>query len=234
MKCAALRQHHQERAGALVEGFEARQQKILGGIPKGDIGAGAQAAPAALVAAFDLLFAEASTAVGDLRTMMSFVQLSQPVVEDGNNFYVGMQEEIAKLAWESIKTLNGIVDLRTQYFEKRADMKDKIFDKVTTDSETKEWGSKGAETKGAEKTETEKSDTSTTKTKKTSSWEVSDERKAALKNLDLEWQHKCSDGLLTVACELARAVDLFEKNSEKILDPRGTGEGGNSGGRMYY
>merc|ERR1719473_1974294 len=105
-----------------------------------------------------------------------------------------MQEEIAKMALECIKTLNGCVELRTQYFEKRADMKDKIFPKETTDEETKTWSSKGEETKGSEKTDTVKKDESTTKTAKKSSWVVCAERTQALKNFDLEWTHKASDG----------------------------------------
>merc|ERR1719473_266790 len=101
---------------------------------------------------------------------MSFVNLHMPAVEDGNNFYVGMQEELAKLAWETIKTLNGLADERVVFFEKRADMKEKIYPKQTDDTTASTQESNSDETKGTEQTKTAKKENWSKSDKKTSNW----------------------------------------------------------------
>merc|ERR1712146_273037 len=51
--------------------------------------------------------------------------------------------------------------------------------------------------------------------KKTQNWTVCEERKLALKSLDLQWQHKISDGLFCVVAELAdRGLDREEQRED--------------------
>merc|ERR1719353_2688469 len=169
----------------------------------------------------------------DAKDLAAFVRLNEPLCEDGNNFYVGMQDEIAKIAEAATKATGDLLLTRVEYLEKRADMKEKVLPKVTEDSKT--YTGSNTSKKTGEKTEEEKKDDQSTSTeKKTSSWEVCSERKEALLRLDAAWRFKVASMLTTVCYELGRSVDVVEKNLEKIVDPRGNAENGGGGGRMYY
>jgi hypothetical protein len=198
--------------------------------------AGGDAVPTALAAGFSVLTKEAATAALDAKELAAFVRLHEPPCEDGNNFYVGMQDEIAKLCETAAKTVDGLLLSRVEYLEKRADLKEKVAPKITTDESTSSntSESKKTETKkdGPEDSSDKKADSSTSTSKKTSTWEVCAERKEALAHLDAAWQAKLAAHLSTVAYELARVIDCVQKNMDKILDPRGTGEGGNRG--LFY
>jgi hypothetical protein len=223
------------RADGIVSGFPAKAEKILAG-KKALLAVEMTASdevPPALVTAFDLLVAEAASAAMEAKDLACFVRLHEPLCEDGNNFYVGMQDEIAKIAEYSAKTCGDLLLTRVEYLEKRADMKEKVLPKTTEDVKT--YTGSNTTKKTGEKTEEEKKDDQSTSTeKKTSSWEVCSERKEALLRLDTAWKFKVASNLTTVCYELGRAVDVVQKNHEKIMDPRGTAENGGGGGRMYY
>merc|ERR1719409_442503 len=107
----------------------------------------------------------------DAKDLAAFVRLNEPLCEDGNNFYVGMQDEIAKIAEGAVKATGDLLLTRVEYLEKRADMKEKVLPKVTEDSKT--YTGSNTTKKTGEKTEEEKKDDQSTSTeKKTSSWEV--------------------------------------------------------------
>jgi hypothetical protein len=240
MACDAVRGVLTERASAIVGGFPERAQRILaakGAIESNGLtDAGGDVVPAALQAAFAVLQREAAAGLVDAKNLGGFVRMNEPLCEDGNNFYVGMQDEIAKICEASAKTLEGLLDKWVEYLEKRSDMKDKVNPKVTKDesSETKNSSSNGKAKDGAEEKPkaSEDQSTSTSTSTKTSSWEVCAERKEALVRLDSAWQAKVAAHLTTVLFDLGRCVDLVEKNMEKIVDPRGT-EGGGGRQLMY-
>jgi hypothetical protein len=219
------------RADGIVSGFPAKAEKILAG-KKALLAVEMTASdevPPALVTAFDLLVAEAASAAMEAKDLACFVRLHEPQCEDGNNFY----DEIAKIAEYSAKTCGDLLLTRVEYLEKRADMKEKVLPKTTEDVKT--YTGSNTTKKTGEKTEEEKKDDQSTSTeKKTSSWEVCSERKEALLRLDTAWKFKVASNLTTVCYELGRAVDVVQKNHEKIMDPRGTAENGGGGGRMYY
>jgi hypothetical protein len=227
-------------ANGIVEAFPARGARILEAkkalCADALASAGGDAVPPALAAGFDVLTKEAAQAVLDAKELAAFVRLHEPPCEDGNNFYVGMQDEIAKLCEAAAKTIDGLLLSRVEYLEKRADLKEKVAPKITTDESTTSNSSESKKTEnkkeGPEETSDKKADSSTSTTKKTSTWEVCAERKEALSRLDAAWQGKLAGSLTTIVYELARVVDCVQKNMDKILDPRGTGEGGNRG--LFY
>jgi hypothetical protein len=235
MALDGLRDAMTMRVDEIVKEFPARVERISAGkkaLMSVEMTASDEVPPA-LAAAFDLLVAEAASAAMEAKDLACFVRLSEPLCEDGNNFYVGMQDEIAKIAEYSCKTCGDLLLTRVEYLEKRADMKEKVLPKVSEDVKTYTGSSSNKKT--GEKTEEEKKEDSSTSTeKKTSSWEVCSERKEALLRLDAAWKFKVGTNLMTVCYELGRAVDVVQKNMEKIMDPRGTGDGGRAGQGMFY
>jgi hypothetical protein len=235
MALDGLRDVIQARVDDIVKEYPARCERLYAGkkaLLATELSA-SEAVPAPLVAAFDLLVAEAASASMDAKDLAAFVRFNEPQCEDGNNFYVGMQDEIAKITEASAKACGDLLLTRVEYLEKRADMKEKVAPKVTED--TKTYTGSNTTKKTGEKTEEEKKDDQSTSTeKKTSSWEVCSERKEALLRLDAAWRFKVATMLMTVCYELGRSVDVVQKNLEKIVDPRGTKEDGGGGGRMYY
>merc|ERR1719375_358494 len=236
MALDALREDIIARADGIVSGFPAKAEKILAwkkALLAVEMTASDEVPPA-LVTAFDLLVAEAASASMEAKDLACFVRLHEPQCEDGNNFYVGMQDEIAKIAEYSAKACSELLLTRVEYLEKRADMKEKVLPKTTEDVKT--YTGSSTTKKTGEKTEDEKKDDQSTSTeKKTSSWEVCSERKEALLRLDTAWRAKVATNLVTVCYELGRAVDTVQKNMEKIVDPRGEEGKAVTGGRgMFY
>jgi hypothetical protein len=235
MALDGLREAMTARADEIVLGFPAKAERLSAGkkaLMSVEMTASDEVPPA-LAAAFDLLVSEAASAAMEAKDLACFVRLSEPQCEDGNNFYVGMQDEIAKIAEYACKTCGDLLLTRVEYLEKRADMKEKVLPKVSEDVKTYTGSSTNKKT--GEKTEEEKKeDASTSTEKKTSSWEVCSERKEALLRLDAAWKLKVGMQLMTVCYELGRAVDVVQKNMEKILDPRGTRENGVGGAGMFY
>jgi hypothetical protein len=235
MALDGMREEMVARVDGIVADYPAKAARIVAGkkaLLSGAISASDEVPPA-LVTAFDLLVAEAASAAMEAKDLAFFVRTLEPQCEDGNNFYVGMQDEVAKIAEASCKSCSDLLLMRVEYLEKRADMKEKVLPKVTEDSKT--YTGSNTTKKTGEKTEEEKKDDSSTSTeKKTSSWEVCSERKEALLRLDTAWQAKVAMSLMTVCYELGRAVDTVQKNMEKILDPRGDGEGRKVGQGMFY
>jgi len=236
MALDGLREELMTRVDGIVKDFPAKAERLMAG-KKALLSVAMTASeevPPALIAAFDLLVAEAEAGALEAKDLACFVRLNEPVCEDGNNFYVGMQDEIAKIAEYAAKACSDLLLTRVEYLEKRADMKEKVLPKTTEDVKT--YTGSSTTKKTGEKTEDEKKDDQSTSTeKKTSSWEVCSERKEALLRLDTAWRAKVATNLVTICYELGRAVDTVQKNMEKIVDPRGEEGKAVTGGRgMFY
>lgn len=229
------------RAEAIVGGFSAKAQRIMGAKKalEGDAlaGAGGDAVPAGIAGAFAALQKEAAAGIVDLKDLAAFVRLQEPVCEDGNNFYVGMQDEVAKICDASVKALVDTLDKWVEYLEKRADMKEKATATKTTEEKSETKGTSGSNSteKGEKEEKKEKADqsNSTSATTKSSTSQVVAERTEALARLDSTWQAKLALHLATVLFEQARCVDVVQKNMEKICDPRGDGGASSKGMLMY-
>merc|ERR1712096_443517 len=133
------------------------------------------------------------------------------------------------------------------FLTSRADLKDKITpnsheDKIACSSSTttklteKGQEKEAKETKDKDKTNDSNKEEAWSKTEtKTTTYQVAQERRDALALFDANWHPKMSSFLATVAYELGQCVQLVQYNTEKILDPRGTGVGGKEKkGSMYY
>ena len=103
---------------------------------------------------------EAAACVLDLRKIERFITLHVPKVEDGNNFGVAIQLEVAKLVKETGKECKGLLDALPTYHKDRAALLEKVVARTTTEtSESK--SSSNDEEKGTEAKNTSKSGTST-------------------------------------------------------------------------
>ena len=168
---------------------------------------------------------EAAACVLDLRKIERFITLHVPKVEDGNNFGVAIQLEVAKLVKETGKECKGLLDALPAYHKDRAALLEKVVARTTTEtSESK--SSSNDEEKGTEAKTTAKSGTASSSTTKTSSSKPLPDAVAAVAQLDV--QHRFAlIFLLEVVRDAYIAVgDCLEKNKGKLVAPKG--EGGNA------
>merc|ERR1712078_406143 len=77
---------------------------------------------------------EAAACVLDLRKIERFITLHVPKVEDGNNFGVAIQLEVAKLVKETGKECKSLLDALPAYHKDRAALLEKVFPKTTTET----------------------------------------------------------------------------------------------------
>jgi hypothetical protein len=236
MAMTALRGQVTTQAEQILSGAPARCDELLkarsaleGARPSGE----SLDVPASMSQAFDVLDTEVHGVARDLGDIAAYIRLHIPVHEDGNNFYVDMQDGVAKVCEESIKKVSELADLRVQYLEKRADMKEKVLPSVSTDTHESTSSSKSTEV--AKETEEKRSDGTSSKTdKKTCTREATSERKEAIVRLDQAWHGRVVRALSLVAYELAKTTDMATKNKNKILDPRGEDGRGSKQGAMFY
>ena len=165
---------------------------------------------------------EAAACVLDLRKIERFITLHVPKVEDGNNFGVAIQLEVAKLVKETGKECKGLLDALPAYHKDRAALLEKVVARTTT--ETSEATSSSTDKEDAKSTA--KSGKSSSSTTKTSSAKPLPDAVAAVAQLDV--QHRFAlIFLLEVVRDAYIAVgDCLEKNKGKLVAPRG--EGGNA------
>jgi len=242
--CEAIRAHLAGRATKIVEDFPAVAQRILAAKTalEGATIASSEEVPAELATAFEALEAEARSAQRDLRDMGAFVRLHEPIAEDGNNFYVGVQDEFAKGLEYAADEMVKVFDKRVEYLEKRAGFKEKIKPTEKEDTETVTQTSTGKEEgESTEKEETKKSKSNKTKedgwtksNKSKSTFSVVSERVEVIQRLDQQWQAKVAALLTNIVYVVAQQVQRVQLNSGKLMDPRGEGQNGGGGGRMYF
>merc|ERR1711924_222225 len=125
---------------------------------------------------------EAAACVLDLRKIERFITLHVPKVEDGNNFGVAIQLEVAKLVKETGKECKGLLDALPSYHKDRAALLEKVVARTTT--ETSE--SKSSSTDEEDAKTTAKSGKSSSSTTKTSSAKPLPDAVAAVAQLDVQ------------------------------------------------
>jgi len=133
MALAALRGQLASQCDAIVKGAPARCETLLKtrqAVEASRPAAESLEIPQPIQQAFDLLDAEVHAVSRDLRDIGAYIRLHVPVHEDGNNFYVDMQEGIAKLCDDAASKVAELADVRVTYLEKRADIKEKISPSV--------------------------------------------------------------------------------------------------------
>ena len=168
---------------------------------------------------------EAAACVLDLRKIERFITLHVPKVEDGNNFGVAIQLEVAKLVKETGKECKGLLDALPTYHKDRAALLEKVVARTTTEtSESK--SSSTDEEKGSEAKSTAKSGTSSSSTTKTSSAKPLPDAVAAVAQLDVQHRFALIFLLEVVRDAYISAGDCLAKNKGKLVAPRG--EGGNA------
>jgi len=232
----ALRKSLTAQVAVVLKGAPARCEKLLQAratLEADRPGAISQDVPATLSSAFDFLDAEVHGAARDMRDIAAYIRLHMPVHEDGNNFYVDMQDGVAKICEDAAGKIAELTDMRVQYLEKRADIKEKVAPPASSDTSETKSSSEGVDNDGKETKNKKNEDTSTQTVKTTKVVEVPQERKEAVLRLDQAWHGKVVRALSQVAYELAKTVDMASKNQAKVLDPRGEGSGTKQGG-MYY
>ena len=108
---------------------------------------------------------EAAACVLDLRKIERFITLHVPKVEDGNNFGVAIQLEVAKLVKETGKECKGLLDALPAYHKDRAALLEKVVARTTTEK-SEATSSSTDEEQGAEAKTTAKSGKSSSSKKR--------------------------------------------------------------------
>eukprot|EP00953_Heterococcus_sp_UTEX-ZZ885_P008963 5314-Heterococcus_DN1.PRE.5 len=150
-----------------------------------------------------------------------------PIIEDGNNFGVGVQQEVAKLLRESVEKLEKAFDTLPEYHEKRAAAWEKLAAK--SEKTSKKTESKNS-SKGGKDGDESKQSTSEESSESTSQSVQSPDGLKALLALDV----RCYVSLHRTA-QLSRdlvlfCTDMVEQNVSKIVAPKGEAHRGGAPG----
>ena len=89
---------------------------------------------------------EVTQALNILLALKRWIRVQVPTIEDGNNFGVSVQREVAGAIDELLEPMQKALDKLPGYFEKRASAWDKIATKIS--KETKKSNSTAKETGG--------------------------------------------------------------------------------------
>lgn len=167
-------------------------------------------------------------AITMLTDIERWVGLSEPVVEDGNNFGVEVQSYVLKSAQERRKALIEHADALCKFHKDRGDLVEKVAPKTTTkktvsNGESEQTGGK-AEESG------KKTSASVTNTDETTQSPPSADALQAICAYDVRWYNYLRRVTVEVMDSLAIICDKVTKNETKLLKPRG----GGSGGRTMY
>eukprot|EP00591_Stephanopyxis_turris_P006517 CAMPEP_0195508100 /NCGR_PEP_ID=MMETSP0794_2-20130614/1399_1 /TAXON_ID=515487 /ORGANISM="Stephanopyxis turris, Strain CCMP 815" /LENGTH=253 /DNA_ID=CAMNT_0040634975 /DNA_START=49 /DNA_END=810 /DNA_ORIENTATION=- len=163
--------------------------------------------------------------IAHIQTLEAWITLSIPPVEDGNNFGVSIQLDVAKFLDEKRKEFGKILDSIPAYYGSRADVVDKLnlpsgSTSVTT-TKTK------SETSGGKDGDEAKTSTTVVEEDKESGpKKQSMQRLRQLVALDVQFYNNLRSSLVSVTDGYATIMDNCEKNYDKLAQPKGS-----SGGR---
>lgn len=185
-------------------------------------------------AALRLVHAKASENAVDFDTLYSWVNLSVPRCETGNNFGVEVQELVLKaLKAAKDETMANLAKL-PEYHKARAEVIARFGMEVTSEKEVLEIGTKTDTKTSGQNDKSEDVSSSKTSTKTLSKkLRAVEDFSAYVIELDLEWYFKLRMMLRTVVASRIALCDLLVKNMSKLLDPRNnSSEEDRRGGRM--
>jgi hypothetical protein len=161
--------------------------------------------------------------IDDILVLERFVSLHIPAMEDGNNFGVSIQIEIAKLLKETKGDLIKKLEAVPTYLASRAEAVEKLslptFIKSETKSMTTSTGGKDGDEKKSSVVSEEKN---TGETKASTS-----HRLKHLVSLDVQLYSNLRIGFMESMNAFLAIVDQMEKNKEKLVAPKGA-QGRNS------
>ena len=170
--------------------------------------------------------------IDTLSTISRWITLSIPKIEDGNNFGVDIQMQLAKHVDDQVKVLVAKRDSLSDYYKDRAAALEKVLPSVTkkTDSSKKTSSNTGSAVK--EDAQGETVSTSSGEDESTSTPSVLADSAEYVIQIELKWYYKLKDAAVTSMDILMVVLDAVEKNKEKIDNPRGS-SGGGGGFSMY-
>jgi hypothetical protein len=165
-----------------------------------------------------------------LSCISRWVTLSIPTIEDGNNFGVDIQMQIAKHINDANAVLQTNRDKLSDYCKDRAAVLEKVVPKVTKKADSSK--STSSKSGGAVKKEDEGETvtTSSSESQDTSSGDVLPDSAEHVVQTDLKWFFKLKDISTLMMDTLLTIVDTVDKNKDKITNPRG---GAGDGGRGF-
>jgi hypothetical protein len=165
---------------------------------------------------------EAAIAVGLFRAAEMWLRLKTPVVSDGNNFGVDVQNYVISELDAMRKAMEAFVTCGKDYHWARAEGVEKLKAGCKADSST------------SESTETKDGKPEVKSTKSSSKTEAQtagfNDYKQYLVNIDVKQYHTAYTSLTDIKNFYMRAHVLFAKNMKRLSDPRGEGE---DGGRVH-
>eukprot|EP00592_Proboscia_alata_P007721 CAMPEP_0194357528 /NCGR_PEP_ID=MMETSP0174-20130528/5005_1 /TAXON_ID=216777 /ORGANISM="Proboscia alata, Strain PI-D3" /LENGTH=251 /DNA_ID=CAMNT_0039127603 /DNA_START=100 /DNA_END=855 /DNA_ORIENTATION=- len=166
-----------------------------------------------------------SDCVSQISKLESFIGLSTPQMEDGNNFGVSVQLVVAKFLKESREKLEKQIDV-TDYYTKRADAVDKLglskstFAKTTTNTSSNSTGGKDGDEKKTNQSNVEESKTTG------SSAKPDYFRLKAISAIDTAFYCAMRSTVVEMIDIYSCVIDNVEKNFERLSQPKGSGGGG--------
>ncbi|CAB1118571.1 unnamed protein product [Ectocarpus sp. CCAP 1310/34] len=170
---------------------------------------------------------EVTQTMSILLALKRWIRVQVPKIEDGNNFGVSVQLEVAKGIDELTTPVASSLGEMPGYFESRASAWDKIGSKKSKESKTSSSASKDT---GGKDGDSSKTSESTSTEEKTSESSFAPDSANYLIALDVKWFVSLHHTLLRARDSLVLAADMIEKNMEKLLRPKGTNT---QGGGMY-
>jgi len=174
-----------------------------------------------------------SAQLDELALLDSWLSLSAPQIEDGNNFGVEVQMIALKVISTAQEKLVAELDGLGDYHSQRAAALEKLLPTLSEVSTTSKGTSQSKATGGKDGDEAKTSESGSTDTKTTASTpRRAPDAVAAVVCVDLKWSHKLKRAAATSLSAYATVGDMISKNMDKITDPKGTKNGG-GGFNMY-
>jgi len=156
-------------------------------------------------------------AVQAFGVIISWLKLSIPQIEDGNNFGVGIVMEAAKMVTELRKEMEEMQKALPEYHKERGAAVEKVIVKQSnsvTNTSSKKEGSEGQENSVTDVQEN-----------KTVASPVLPDQLAYITSVDVSWYLRLYATCDRVRSAYATVCDFLEKNEDKIQAPKGMGGG---------
>jgi hypothetical protein len=183
-----------------------------------------------------------ATMLGHIHAIRTFITLSLPKMEDGNNFGVSIQLDVLKAMADASDKIDKINEEFPKYYSARADALDKLSLAKSTSTQTQTTSTSKGESKGGkEGEEGEKSSSNVSTEEKTTTSGVANaledgslsHRISHILALDVQLYAKLELSLRQAVLQYAALLDNVEKNYVKLSMPKGSDEGRHGRGMMF-
>lgn len=170
---------------------------------------------------------ELSQSLNVLLALKQWIRVQIPQIEDGNNFGVSVQLDVAKGIDELTGPVGKSLDELPGYFESRASAWEKISRKASKENKT---SSSTSNETGSKDGDSSKTANSTSTEEKVTDPPIVPDSRLHLVALDVKWFTTFHRAVLGARNAMVLAGDMIEKNMEKMVRPKGTNT---QGGGMY-